>query len=310
MPKQFVELTMPVPYGHLAMKAWGSPEGTQTILALHGWQDNAGTFDAIIPMIPDSFYVIALDFPGHGMSSHLPPGSPYHDIVFIMEIKRLVEYFKLENFIILGHSMGAALGLFFASIFPKIVDTIIAIDMIKPLSFPAEELAKRTSDGIKLFLNLDEKINSKPPVYDHKTAIQKLIEAHSVYGVITPEGAECLLKRGTKQIEDGKEQLYFSRDNRLKAILFCRMDSTALMSYLQHIQCKLCIIKATNGIKLDSDEIVEKYIQLYKTKCKKFKYIQVEGGHHVHLCQPEVVAPFINQFLNNQLTNGTNGFIN
>ncbi len=191
--------------------------------------------------------------------------------------------------------MGAAIGLFFSCLFPQSVEKVIALDMIKPLSFPAEELAKRTGDGIITFLDLEQK-SSDPPIYDRKTSIEKLINAHAIYGKITFAAAECLLKRGAKVSSDGKGE-YFTRDNRLKAVLFQRMDSEALLHYLEGIKCELLIIKAKNGIQIDSQEINEKFISLYEKKCKNFKLIEVEGGHHVHLCQPENVAHFLNDFL-------------
>ena len=42
---------------------------------MHGYMDNAGTFDRLIPLLPDKFYVVAIDLPGHGFSSHVPYGS-------------------------------------------------------------------------------------------------------------------------------------------------------------------------------------------------------------------------------------------
>lgn len=46
-----------------AAKVWGS-ENDNPILALHGWQDNCGTFDRLIPLLPPDFYVVCLDFCG------------------------------------------------------------------------------------------------------------------------------------------------------------------------------------------------------------------------------------------------------
>lgn len=44
-------------------KVWGS-KNDSPILALHGWQDNAGTFDKLIPMLSPNLYIICLDFSG------------------------------------------------------------------------------------------------------------------------------------------------------------------------------------------------------------------------------------------------------
>ena len=46
-----------------AAKVWGKPNN-RPILALHGWQDNAGTFDKLIPMLSPNFYIVCLDFVG------------------------------------------------------------------------------------------------------------------------------------------------------------------------------------------------------------------------------------------------------
>lgn len=60
-------------WGRLSAKLWGTDQ-RRPILALHGWQDNAGTWDPIAPMLCKNRSILALDFPGHGYSSWIPPG--------------------------------------------------------------------------------------------------------------------------------------------------------------------------------------------------------------------------------------------
>ncbi|KAJ6641822.1 putative serine hydrolase [Pseudolycoriella hygida] len=45
------EFELQVPWGHIACKWWG-PKNIQPIICMHGWQDNAGTFDPLITQLP------------------------------------------------------------------------------------------------------------------------------------------------------------------------------------------------------------------------------------------------------------------
>ena len=67
----------------------------QPIVALHGRQDNAGSFDRLIPLLPRNVTVLCLDMPGHGFSSHLPKGQSYY--VYwdgITLLRRLSNHYK------------------------------------------------------------------------------------------------------------------------------------------------------------------------------------------------------------------------
>nr|XP_021150724.1 serine hydrolase-like protein 2 isoform X6 [Columba livia] len=85
----FSELKFPVPWGHVAAKAWGPSDG-HPVLCLHGWLDNANTFDKLIPLLPRDYYYVAMDFSGHGWSSHRPAGSPYHFLDYVSDVRRVV----------------------------------------------------------------------------------------------------------------------------------------------------------------------------------------------------------------------------
>lgn len=74
---------------------WWGPIDQQPLVALHGWQDNAGTFDRLIPLLPPNLAILAIDMPGHGLSSHLPTGQFYY--VFwdgLIILRRITKYYK------------------------------------------------------------------------------------------------------------------------------------------------------------------------------------------------------------------------
>jgi len=83
------EIQIELPYLKLAAKQWGNPAG-MPVLAIHGWLDNAGTFDHIAPLLPD-LNLVAIDLPGHGLSEHRPMGTNYHFIDYIQWVCTVVD---------------------------------------------------------------------------------------------------------------------------------------------------------------------------------------------------------------------------
>jgi len=71
------ELELELPHLRLAAQVWGDPL-LPRLLALHGWLDNAASFDRLAPLLCEHFHIVALDLPGHGRSGHRPPGTWYH----------------------------------------------------------------------------------------------------------------------------------------------------------------------------------------------------------------------------------------
>ncbi|MBV98777.1 Serine hydrolase-like protein, partial [Eschrichtius robustus] len=121
------ELKLAVPWGHIAAKAWGSHQ-SPPVLCLHGWLDNANSFDRIIPLLPKDFYYVAMDFGGHGLSSHYSPGFPYDHQNFVSEVCRVAAALKWNRFSLLGHSFGGTVGGMFSCIFPEMVDKLVLLE--------------------------------------------------------------------------------------------------------------------------------------------------------------------------------------
>jgi predicted alpha/beta hydrolase family esterase len=95
---------------HFQSYTWKGNENT--ILLVHGWESNASRWENIIPYLQKSgSTIIAIDAPGHGLSSgkefNIPQYAAFIDIV--------VQKFKPQYLI--GHSLGGKTCLYYQSVY-------------------------------------------------------------------------------------------------------------------------------------------------------------------------------------------------
>ncbi|NXL31572.1 SEHL2 protein, partial [Glaucidium brasilianum] len=196
----FSECKFPVPWGHVAAKAWGPSEG-HPVLCLHGWLDNANTFDKLIPLLPRDYYYVAMDFSGHGLSSHRPAGSHYHFLDYVTDVRRVAAALQWKRFILMGHSMDCFISPQFSFLYPEMVDKLILLETLGFLLAPedTEEWQKSKRMVIDRLLNLEAK-QQTPKARSPKAALQRLLEANRH---LTAEGGAILLQRGATETPTG-----------------------------------------------------------------------------------------------------------
>ena len=110
----------------ICAKQWGNPEGAPAI-GLHGWLDNANTFDRLAPLLPELNF-IAMDFAGHGRSDHRPTGVHYHPLYDMQDVLAVANELNWHQFHVIGHSMGASIASELAAMFPDRIRSAVHID--------------------------------------------------------------------------------------------------------------------------------------------------------------------------------------
>lgn len=162
-------------------------------------------------------YIVAIDLPGHGSSSHLPKGIPYTDMTWIVEIRRTLIYLQWQSDVtIIAHSMGANACLELATLYPEIVSNLVMLDTIKPPFFEQNDLAKKMAESITNYTNLTTAFERPRPqlVFDLDKACDVIIQTH-LNGTLNKEAALCLLPRAVEfRHIDNKSGFVFKRDNR------------------------------------------------------------------------------------------------
>lgn len=323
------ELEFNVPYGKLAAKTWHEEtDECKRVLFLHGWMDNSGSFDCLAPLIhyDDGLYMVGIDLPGHGRSSQLPVGSAYCDILILMEIRRCLKELKWiqrhdengetkpqKKFTIIGHSLGAGLGLYYASAFPDDVEEVILLDFLKSKTEPPGGALKNLALSIDQFLatvpsednsnhlRQTNRIRDKGQVVvSQEAAIIATIDAHKQLGSLTREEAACLLKRSTVAVSTPPNSVIYSRDLRLHCMLNIREDWELNKILFSGVKCHIIAVLARSGIYAKDMHYIHKMDEmekLLKAKAKTF-YIQwVDGDHFVHMNNAQSVAELISNYL-------------
>lgn len=105
---------------------WGT-EGKRPILFLHGGALTAHTWDLCCLALRDGFHCLALDQRGHGDSDWAPDAN-YSIAAQRQDIKGFAEAVGLDNFVLVGMSMGAINGLAYAIAYPETLSALVLID--------------------------------------------------------------------------------------------------------------------------------------------------------------------------------------
>lgn len=315
------EIRIPLRHLELAAKAWGNPVDPP-MLAVHGWLDNAGSFDHLAPFL-EGHYVVAIDLAGHGRSGHRPTGTWYPYADFLDEIGEAMDQLGWQHADLLGHSLGATLVSVFAAICPHRVRRLILIEGLGPLTSPAEQSLEQlrrslrakaafTSDKLRVFNGLEEAIGARRKVSELSLDAARCIVRRGVKrvgGAGESGGVEATSLRDTHAVSDSLEEssdtdfdlegvpafrlLSWSSDPALTLPSATRMTEDQLASILPAITAPTLLLLAEPAAPYLKREIMEARIALVDN----IEVVRLKGTHHLHLETPAVVAAPIQDFL-------------
>jgi len=125
----------------LAWREWGGVD-EPPVIALHGWLDNAASFDALAPLL-HGYRIIAPDLPGNGLSDHRGPEGSYNIWDDLPDLVALARELGLTRYGVLGHSRGAAIGTLLTAIGHGTVTSLTLLDGLAAPPFdPADTVTQ------------------------------------------------------------------------------------------------------------------------------------------------------------------------
>ncbi|XP_035856134.1 serine hydrolase-like protein isoform X1 [Sander lucioperca] len=320
------ELSIPVPWGEIRGKVWG-PDHGRPVLCLHGWADNCGTFNTLIPLLPKECRYVAVDLAGHGLSSHRPAGVPYTFPANVADVRRVIDGLHWTRFSIIGHSMGGNIAgmvtkiphiqlitvftpytelscMFFAwyhtwctlcfpqfsALYPEMVDAVVLLDCFGFVPTDSIFIFKVIRQGMDDVLQFEKKTEEKKRVYTYKKAVERLLAANPT---LSERSVHILLERGLVQVDEAG--FVFSRDLRVNFKNIAPISLEQSLEMQSRIQASVLVVLGDKGFGAAPESNQLKLLQGYRER--NHTVVTVSGDHHIHLNDPKVVAPFVCDFL-------------
>ena len=263
-----MEMRLQLPAFELAALEWGRPDELP-VIALHGWLDNAGSFDLLAPRL-EGCHVIALDAAGHGSSGNRSADAAYNIWQEVGDVLDVAALLGWERFSLLGHSRGGSVATLFAGTFPERVDRLMLIEGGLPMVAEADDAPGNLA---KVLLRTRELRGRSGRVYASRDrAIAERVDGFSPVSV---EAAEILGRRSLIQVAGGWQ---WHADQRLKAGSELRLTRELLAAFLRRITAPSVCILAEDSPFGD--------FEIYRELLGRIAGIEVHrlpGRHHFHL---------------------------
>ncbi len=123
----YIERSVTVNGLKLAYQEWGN-HASPPIVMLHGFGVSGHMFDEFAERMQDRYWLLALDQRGHGDSDWAEDGDYSRD-AFVEDLEGFRKALGIENFVLVGHSMGGLNAVAYVNRYPGHVRALVLVDV-------------------------------------------------------------------------------------------------------------------------------------------------------------------------------------
>ena len=259
----------------------------QPILCIHGITANCRCWDTLAQSLAPENHMIAMDLRGRGRSDR--PSRDYALEYHLKDINCLLDDLGLERAVLMGHSLGAFIGLAFAAEYPGRVNRLILVDGGGDLS---SEQMEKVFAGIKPALDRLGVVFPSAEAYLEKMSAAPYIQPWS-------EATETYYRYEIETVEGGVRTNISPVHIQEEAENIRKVDCA---TYYPRLECEVLILRATNGL-LSHDDILlpEDVIDRMTQEIPRVQRFDVEGMNHYgiifqpHAARDQAVREFLNK---------------
>ncbi|HLB22794.1 MAG TPA: alpha/beta hydrolase [Dehalococcoidia bacterium] len=262
---------------------WGD-ESAPPLLLIHGNRDHARTWDQVAVRLKDEYCVYAVDLRGHGDSAWAI-GGQYSMPEFVLDVATLGSVLDRSPLTVVGHSLGGAVALNYAGIFPQHVSRLVAIEGLGP---PVREPSPGSVRMRKWIRDMQHFDTRKPRRYTSiDDAVERMREENPH---LTAEMARHLTVYGMKKNEDST--LSWKFDNYVRLHSPYEFNVAEAREIWNQVRCPTLLIRGSESWASDPEQD-GKASAFHDCACVMIK----DAGHWVHHDQLDAFMGVVWQFL-------------
>lgn len=282
----YKQFTLDLPFGKINAQRNNTQSNTR-ILCLHGWLDNYASFKPLFSHL-EAYECVAVDLIGHGQSTHRAPESLNHYVDYVRDIKLILKALNWDSCHLVGHSMGGAIGLICASVYPQHIASLTMIDALHPISLNTDDAPKQLKKSLEQFENWDA--NRQRIFPSLEDAVQSRLSASPFSQ--TYDNAKLLMQYATEKTNEGYRLRSDARLNFRSPIM---LSLTQIEAFIQAVKQPTLAILASDGI-IHRYRTLERTLALYQD----INIQHVSGGHHIHMEKPHEISHIIQSFIDDK----------
>ncbi|MGQ0749197.1 MAG: alpha/beta fold hydrolase [Betaproteobacteria bacterium] len=258
--------------GRLHYLDYGTAE-KPAMLCLHGGAAHGHWFDFIAGGFTSRYHVRALDQRGHGDSAWaVPPAYTYED--YAGDLAEAVEKLDLDDFALVGHSMGGMVSLLYAATHPGRVAQLVIVDTTMRMSedrlAAMREVGKRPGRDYE---NLDEFVARFRLRPSGSVPVQRILQH--------------VAKNSARRTDSGGWRHKFDRN------VYAQRPELDGIPYWSNITMPALLVKGAKSARISPQVVSE-----IRARCPHVELAEIaQSDHHVTLDNPSGFVSAVQDFL-------------
>ena len=247
--------------------------GRPAMLCVHGGAAHAHWFDFVAPGFCKDYHVLSIDQRGHGDSDAATPPD-YSFERYAADLNEVVAKLGLNDFVLVGHSMGGTVSLTYAATYPERVGKLIIVD----------STVQMTPDRVATLREVGTREGSSYASQEEFVARYRLRPAGTT---AVPAVLQHLAQNSSRQHADGTWRHKFDRN------VYATRETIDGLPFWSQVKVPALLVKGDL-----SDRISPQVFAEVKKRCPQIELAEVtNSNHHVTLDNPPGFVRAVNAFL-------------